>query len=39
MKKRKKINLSRIVWVTGVFMILIIVLIMVVIYKVRYEGR
>ena len=39
MKKRKKINLSRIVWVTGVFLILIIVLIMVVIYKVRYEGR
>lgn len=39
MKKRKKINYFRILWVSGIYLILIIVFIMVVIYKVKYEGR
>ncbi len=37
-KERKKLNIPRIIWVTGVYLILIIVLVLVVIYKVKYEG-
>lgn len=36
-KEKKKINIYRIIWVTGVFLILIMVLILVVIFKVKYE--
>ncbi len=39
MKKKKERNYYRIIWVSGIYIILIIVLIMVVLYKVKYEGR
>jgi len=38
MKKNKKINFPRIIWVSGIYIMLIIILVLVVIYKVRYEG-
>lgn len=38
MKEKKKINWLRVLWITGVYLILIIVLILVVIFKVKYEG-
>ena len=38
MKKKKKINWLRVLWVTGIYLILIIILILVVIFKVKYEG-
>ena len=37
-KERKKINYPRIVWVSGVYILLILILILVIIYKVNYEG-
>ena len=36
-KEKKKINYLRIIWVTGIYLILIIILVLVVIYKVKYE--
>lgn len=36
-QKKKQINWLRVLWVTGIYLILIIVLILVVIYKVKYE--
>lgn len=36
-KKKKQINWLRVLWVTGIYLILIIVLVLVVIYKVKYE--
>ena len=38
-KEKKKINYLRILWVSGVYIILIIILVLVVIFKVRFEGR
>lgn len=38
-KEKKKINWLKILWVTGIYLILIIILILVVIYKVEYEDR
>lgn len=38
MKEKKKINYLRILWVTGVYVILLIILYLVIIYKVKYEG-
>ena len=37
-RKRKKINYLRIIWVTGIYVMLIIILYLVVKYKVEYEG-
>lgn len=37
-KEKKKINYLRIIWVTGIYIILIIILYLVVKYKVEYEG-
>ena len=40
MKKEKmKINYFRILWVSGIYIALIIILVLVVIFKVKYEGR
>lgn len=38
MKEKRKLNIPRIIWVTGIYLILIIILALVVIYKVKYEG-
>ena len=38
-KEKKKINYLRILWMTGVYIILLIILYLVIIYKVKYEGR
>jgi len=38
-KEKKKINYLRILWVSGVYIILLIILYLVIIYKVKYEGR
>lgn len=37
-KEKKKINYFRIIWVTGIYVMLIIILYLVVKYKVEYEG-
>ena len=37
-KEKKKINYLRIIWVTGISVMLIIILYLVVKYKVEYEG-
>ena len=37
-KEKKKINYLKIIWVTGIYVILAIILYLVVIYKVKYEG-
>ncbi len=37
MKSKKEKNIPRIIWVTGIYLILIIILVLVVIYKVKYE--
>ena len=37
-KEKKKINYLRILWVTGIYVMLIIILYLVVKYKVEYEG-
>ena len=37
-KEKKKINYLRIIWVTGIYVMLIIILYLVVKYKVEYEG-
>lgn len=38
-KEKKKINYPRIIWVSGIYIILIIILVLVIIFKVNYEGR
>lgn len=38
-KEKKKINYLRILWVSGVYIILLMILYLVIIYKVKYEGR
>lgn len=38
MKEKKRKNWLRIIWVTGLYLTLIGILILVVIYKVKYEG-
>lgn len=38
MKKKKDINVWKIVWVVGVFVILLLVLYLVVEFKVKYED-
>jgi len=38
-KEKKKINYFRILWVSGIYIALIIILVLVVIFKVKYEGR
>ena len=37
-KEKKKINYLRIIWVTGIYVMLIIILYLVVKYKVEYDG-
>ena len=37
MKKKRKINIPRIIWVTGLFALLIVILLMIIDYKVNYE--
>ena len=37
-KEKKKINYLRIIWVTGIYVMLIIILYLVVKYKVEYVG-
>ena len=37
MKKQKKINVYKIMWVSSIFLFLIVVLIMVMDYKINYE--
>lgn len=36
--EKKKINWPRIIWVTGIYVILAIILFLVIEYKVKYEG-
>ena len=36
-KKKKEINYYRIIWVSGVYIVLIAILILVIIFKVKYE--
>ena len=38
LKKGKKINWLKIIWMTGMYLFLIGILILVVIYKVKFEG-
>ena len=38
-KEKKEINYFRILWVSGIYIALIIILVLVVIFKVKYEGR
>ena len=38
-KEKKKINYLRILWVSGVYFVLLMILYLVIIYKVKYEGR
>lgn len=38
MKKLKNINIWRIIWISGIFLILLIILYLVVEYKVKYED-
>jgi hypothetical protein len=38
-REKKKINYLRILWISGVYIILLIILYLVIIYKVEYEGR
>ncbi len=37
MNKKKKINIARIIWVSGIFIILIIILLLVMDYKINYQ--
>ena len=37
-KEKKKINYLNIIWVTGIYIMLILILYLVVTYKVKYEG-
>ena len=37
-KEKKKINYLRILWVSGIYIILFIILYLVIVYKVKYEG-
>lgn len=37
-KEKKEKNIPRIIWMSGMYLILILILILVVIYKVKYEG-
>lgn len=37
-KEKKKINWLRVLWVTGIYIILAIILYLVIEYKVKYEG-
>lgn len=37
-KEKKKINYLKIIWVTGIYIMLILILYLVVTYKVKYEG-
>ena len=38
-KEKKKINYLRILWISGVYIALLMILYLVIIYKVKYEGR
>lgn len=38
-KEKKKINYPRIIWMIGMYLVLVGILILVVIYKVKFEGR
>ena len=35
---KKKINFSKIIWISGIFIILLIILYLVIEYKVKYED-
>ncbi len=37
-KKKREINYFRIMWVAGIYIILLIIFYLVVVYKVKYEG-
>lgn len=37
-KEKKKINYLKILWMSGIYLFLIGVLILVIIFKVKYEG-
>ena len=37
-KEKKKINWLRVLWMTGIYIILAIILYLVIEYKVKYEG-
>ncbi len=37
-KDEKKINWLRVLWMTGIYVILFIILYLVIVYKVKYEG-
>lgn len=36
-RKKREINYYRILWVSGIYIILIIILYLVIVYKVKYE--
>lgn len=38
MNKSKKINLWKIIWIVGIFLILLLILYLVIEYKVKYED-
>ena len=37
-KEKKKINWLRVLWMTGIYIALLIILYLVIEYKVKYEG-
>lgn len=37
-KAKKKINYLRIIWIAGIYIILLIILYLVIQFKVKYEG-
>ena len=37
-REKKKINWLRVLWMTGIYIILFIILYLVIVYKVKYEG-
>jgi len=38
MKNKKKVNIWKILWVAGIFVILLLILYLVIEYKVKYED-
>ncbi len=37
-KEKRKLNIPRIIWITGLYIALIMIFILVVIFKVKYQG-
>ena len=37
MKRKSKVNIFKIIWISGVFLLLIVILLMIMDYKINYE--